>query len=170
MPAFRAGIPDQGTFPMTSQPRRKVVWGHLALLAVIVATIIAYLLDARAVSTRTTNLLLVQPLSILALILAAVVLPGVFVRPDSDETKEREGETRADLGRYVALIAALGFLAFSLEAIGFDIATFVFMLIAMAICGERRWLVNLAFSAVFTVLLIYGYGTITPFPFPLTIL
>lgn len=170
MPAIKAGIPHQGNLPMTTQPRRKMVWGHLALLAVIAVTIIAYLLDARAVSTRTTNLLLVQPLSIVALILAAIVLPGVFVKEGSDEANELEGETRGDLGRCFALIGALGFLAFSLETIGFDIATFVFMVFAMAICGERRWLVNLIFSAVFTVLLIYGYGTITPFPFPLTVL
>jgi hypothetical protein len=68
------------------------------------------------------------------------------------------------------LIGALAFLAFSLETIGFDIATFIFMVVALAICGERRWWVNLLFSALFTVFLIYGYGTITPFPFPLTIL
>lgn len=170
MPAAWAGMPHQGTNPMTSKPRHKVVWGHLALLAVIVATVIAYLLDARAVSTRTTNLLLVQPLSIVALILAAVVLPSLFVREDSEEAKVREGETRADLGRYFALMGGLGFLAFSLEIIGFDVATFVFMVFAMAVCGERRWLVNLIFSAIFTVALIYGYGTITPFPFPLTVL
>jgi len=147
-----------------------VVWGHLVLLAVIVVTVVAYLLDARGVSTRTTNLLLVQPLSIIALILAAFVLPGVFVRADSDEARARDGETPVQLARCIALIAALGFLAFSLELVGFDIATFAFMVFATAVCGERRWPVNLVFSALFTVLLIYGYGMITPFPFPLTVL
>ncbi len=154
---------------MTSKPRRKVVWGHLALLSVIVVTVIAYLLDARGVSTRPTNLLLIQPLSIFALILAAFILPGVF--PREDAAKEPiTGETRLDLMRCLALIAALGLLAFTLERIGFDVATFLFMVAAMAICGERRWWVNLGFSALFTILLIYGYGTITPFPFPLTVL
>lgn len=155
---------------MTPHPRHTVVWGHLALLAVIVATTIAYLLDARAVSTRTTNLILVQPLAILTVILAAIVLPGVFARKDPSDAQTQAGETRMDLARCVALIAALGFLAFTLEIVGFDIATFVFMVFAMAVCGERRWWVNLGFSAIFTVLLIYGYGTITPFPFPLTVL
>ena len=155
---------------MTSHPRRKAVWGHLALLAVIVATVVAYLLDARAVSTRPTNLLLIQPLAVVAVILAAIVLPGVFPREDSPEAQTHAGETGPDLARYAALIAALGFLAFTLERIGFDVATFLFMVFAMAVCGERRWLVNIGFSAAFTVLLIYGYGTITPFPFPLTVL
>lgn len=155
---------------MSSHPRRKVVWGHLALLTVIVVTIIAYLLDARAVSTRTTNLILVQPLSIVAIILAAFVLPGVFPHAGSEEAEAGAKETPMDLARCLALIAALGFLAFTLETIGFDVATFAFMVFSMAVCGERRWWVNLGFSAIFTVLLIYGYGTITPFPFPLTVL
>lgn len=155
---------------MTSNPRRKVVWGHLALLVLIAGTIITYLLDARAVSTRMTNLLLVQPLSIVALILVAFILPDIFVRPDTEDAKRHEGETPADLGRYFALMGGLGLLAFLMERIGFDIATFLFMVFAMAVCGERRWLVNIVFSAVFTVLLIYGYGAITPFPFPLTVL
>ncbi|NNU80168.1 hypothetical protein HMH01_06920 [Halovulum dunhuangense] len=155
---------------MSSKPARKVVWGHLALLSVIVVVIVAYLLDARAVSLRPNNLLLVQPASILGIILAAFVLPQCFPRTDSPEVVEKAAETPLDLLRIFILIAALGGLAFSLETIGFDIATFGFMVIGLAVCGERRWWVNLGYSAIFTVLLIYGYGTITPFPFPLTVL
>ncbi|VVS98544.1 tripartite tricarboxylate transporter TctB family protein [Rhizobium sp. EC-SD404] len=155
---------------MSTKPGRRVVWGHLLLLTVIVGVVIAYLLDARGVSTRVNNLLLVQPAAILALILAALVLPGIFPKRGSPEEDELPKETKGDLLRVFALIGALAFLAFSLETIGFDIATFIFMVVALAICGERRIWVNLLFSVVFTVFLIYGYGTITPFPFPLTIL
>ncbi len=155
---------------MSTQPRRKVVWGHLLLLCVIVGGIIAYVLDARGVSTRPTNLLLIQPLALLALVLAALILPSVFQRADSAEAKALEAETPIELGRCLALIGALGFLAFTLERIGFDIATFVFMVFSLGVCGERRWWANLGFSAIFTLALIYGYGAITPFPFPLTIL
>ncbi|MFN3661339.1 tripartite tricarboxylate transporter TctB family protein [Yoonia sp.] len=155
---------------MSILPNRKVVWGHLALVAVITGVTVAYIFDARGVSTRPTNLLLIQPLAIIIVVLAAFVLPGIFPRADSDEAKLHDGETCMDLTRSLAVIAALGFLAFTLERIGFDIATFAFMVVTLAICGERRWWVNLSFSAIFTVALIYGYGAITPFPFPLTIL
>ena len=155
---------------MSILSKRKVVWGHLALLAVIVVVTIAYILDARGVSTRATNLLLIQPLAVLIVILAAFVLPGIFPAADSEEAKLHEGETRMDLARAWAIILALGFLAFTLERIGFDVATFVFMVVTLAVCGERRWWVNLGFSAIFTLALIYGYGAITPFPFPLTVL
>ncbi|KEQ04214.1 tripartite tricarboxylate transporter TctB family protein [Pseudorhizobium pelagicum] len=155
---------------MSTKSGRKVIWGHLILLTVITGVVVAYLLDARGVSLRTNNLLLVQPAAILAFVLAAFVLPGIFPRADAAEEAETEGETRGDLVRVFILIAALAGLAFSLEVVGFDIATFAFMVIGLAVCGERRWWANLLFSAVFTVVLIYGYGTITPFPFPLTIL
>jgi len=155
---------------MSTKPGRKVVWGHLLLLTVIVGVTVAYLLDARSVSLRANNLLLVQPAAILALILAALVLPGIFARADEIEDDETQKETWSDLGRVAILIGALAGMAFLLETIGFDVATFCFMVIGLAVCGERRWWVNLLFSAVFTVFLIYGYGTITPFPFPLTFL
>lgn len=155
---------------MSTQSHRRVVWGHLALVAVIVAVTIAYIFDARGVSTRPTNLLLIQPLAVLIIILAAFVVPGLFPPATSDEAKMHDGETRMDLARALGIIAALGALAFTLERIGFDVATFGFMVVTLAICGERRWWVNLGFSAVFTVALIYGYGAITPFPFPLTVL
>ncbi|CCF18430.1 membrane protein of unknown function [Pseudorhizobium banfieldiae] len=155
---------------MSTKSGRKVVWGHLILLTVIVGVVVAYLLDARGVSLRTNNLLLVQPAAILAIVLAAFVIPGIFPRADTSEEAEANGETWVDLVRVFILIAALAGLAFSLEVVGFDIATFAFMVVALAVCGEKRWWVNLLFSALFTVFLIYGYGTITPFPFPLTIL
>lgn len=155
---------------MSILPNRKVVWGHLALLTVVVVVTIAYILDARGVSTRPTNLLLIQPLAVFIIVLAAFVLPGIFPPVDSDEAKIHAGETRMELARAWAIIAALGLLAFTLERIGFDVATFGFMVVTLAVCGERRWWVNLGFSAIFTVALIYGYGAITPFPFPLTIL
>ena len=147
---------------MSTKSGRKVVWGHLILLTVIVCVVAAYLLDARGVSLRTNNLLLVQPAAILALVLAALVLPGIFPRADAEEEAETKGETRGDLIRVFILIAALAGLAFSLEVVGFDIATFAFMVVGLAVCGEKRWWVNLLFSALFTVFLIYGYGTITP--------
>jgi hypothetical protein len=152
--------------------RLVVMWGHLALLALIGGVVIAYLLDARATSLRANNLLLVQPASILALILIALVVPQCFrrVAPDPPDAPDAPTETLGDLGKVAALAAAFGAFAVSLEIVGFDVATFAFMVIGLYICGERRWWLNLAFSGVFTVLLIYGYGAIIPFPFMLTVL
>lgn len=152
--------------------RRVVDWGHLALLGVIVAVVVAYLLDARATSLKTNNLLLVQPASILALLLAALVLPQIFRRVPEDKAPD-DAQRRAklaELARVGALASALGIFVFSLETIGFDIATFAFTAVGLWICGERRLWVIGVFSAVFTALVIYGYQQLVPYPFPLTLL
>lgn len=154
--------------------RLAVDWGHLALLLVICAVVVAYLLDARATSLNTNNLLLVQPAAIVALILAALILPQCFRR--REEGPEAEGaapvsrESWGELGKVAALAAAFGAFAISLETVGFDVATFVFTALGLYICGERRvWLIGL-FSAVFTTVIVYGYQLLVPYPFPLLLL
>lgn len=151
---------EGGRHPITVQ------WGHLALLALIAGVVIAYLLDARGTSLRINNLLLVQPAALLALALVAAVLPQCFVRG----RPAGEPESLGDLGRVAALAACFGALALGMEHVGFDVATFLFMVAGLWLCGERRWWVVLLFSAVFTTLLIWGYGALIPFPFPLMIL
>jgi hypothetical protein len=153
--------------------RRTVDWGHLALLLLICGVVIAYLLDARATSLKVNNLLLVEPAAIVALILAAMVLPQCFRRKEIDEA---DGEAAApkeswlDLGKVAALAAAFGAFALSLETVGFDVATFVFTALGIYICGERRvWLIAL-FSAAFTAGIVYGYQLLVPYPFPLLVL
>lgn len=158
----------------------QVQWGHLALLAVLGAVILGYLLDARATSLRTNNLILVQPVSILAMILLLLVLPQCFQReapPDAAEAEAEDiaaepvrRETPFELGKILVVMGAFVMLAFMLETIGFDIAVFSFLVLGIYVCGERNWIANIAFSAVFTALLIYGYGAIIPFPFPLAVL
>lgn len=154
---------------MASKPRRIIVmWGHLALLAVIAVIIIAYWMDTRAASMRMVNLLLVQPASIFALGLVLCIIPQCFRRVEHGE--EVEKETLGDLGKVFALMAAFISFALSMEYLGFDVATFAFMVVGLFLCGERNWFLNIGYSAVFTAGLIWGYGAIIPFPFPLTLL
>ncbi|MCL1629984.1 tripartite tricarboxylate transporter TctB family protein [Roseibaca sp. V10] len=163
---------------MTKTGKLKIQWGHLVLLAIIAGWILAYLLDARATSMRVSNLLLVQPVAILALILVLVLVPQCFVREQpNDNTLAANNqdtppakETPLELAKIGILTAAFVALAFLMERIGFDVSVFAFLVLGLYICGERNWIANLAFSAIFTVALIYGYGAIIPFPFPLAVL
>lgn len=149
------------------RPNRLVVnWGHLLLLVVIGGVILAYLLDARAASLKVNNLLFVQPAALIGLALVAAVLPQCFRRLSADVG----AEPLSALARPMMMMAALIAMAFVMDVIGFDIAVFLFLVIGLWLCGERNWLINIGFSAVFTVVLIYGYGAIIPFPFPLLIL
>jgi hypothetical protein len=152
--------------------RRLIVdWGHLALLMFISVVVLAYLLDARATSLRTNNLLLVEPAAIIALIFVALIVPQCFRRASGKEEAELEtGETLSELGKVAALAAGFGAFVVSLETAGFDVATFLFTAYGLYVCGERKlWLIAL-YSAIFTAIIVYGYQMLVPFPFPLGVL
>ena len=159
--------------------RRSIAWGHLAFLTFVSAVVIAYLFDARGVSLKVNNLLLVEPAAIIALILVACVLPQCFRRndpptstaPRDDPAVETQAANpRRELTRVGALAALLGVFSVFIEQIGFDVATFLFIAIGLVICGERRVWVIALFSAAFTVFVVYGYSTLVPYPFPMRIL
>lgn len=155
----------------------RVDWGHLALVLVICGVTVAYLWDARATSLKTNNLLLVQPGALLALGLALLVLPQCFRRtappaeaPTAADKAAARRELFAELGKVAALAAVFGAFVFSLETLGFDLATFLFTAFGLWVCGERKlWLIAI-FSAVFTLLIVYGYQMLVPYPFPLALL
>jgi hypothetical protein len=155
------------------KPALRVAWGHLALLLVFCCLIITYLLDARATSLNTNNLLLVQPGSIVALLLATIVLPQCFRRSapaTTNPTPPNRQLQRGALLSTAALGSAFGAFVFSLETVGFDVATFLFTAFGLYVCGERKlWLIG-AFSTLFTLLIVYGYKLLVPYPFPLTVL
>jgi hypothetical protein len=164
--------------------RYQVDWGHLLVVTLVVAVCVWYLFDARSVSLRANNILFVQPASIFAVLLYLLILPQCFRRVPDDPAEAaalaaaEEGESAApggvsslgDLMRVAALAAAFGFFAFSLEIIGFDVATWVFTLIGLFVCGERRLLVLLIFPLVFTAAVILGYQMLVPYPITTTVL
>ena len=153
--------------------RYRIEWGHLLLLAFIAGTVTWYLFDARGRSLNVNNLLLVQPVAILALFLCLVVLRQCFVPVSAEEPEVTPEERRADLvaiGRVAAMALAFGLFAFSLETVGFDVAAWLFVAVGLFICGERRWLVLILFPTLFTAALIYFFRALIPFPLPTTVL
>jgi hypothetical protein len=147
--------------------------GHLLFVGLIAAAIIWYLFDARGVSTSINNLLLIQPVALFALAMIVLIIPQLFVRADHvAEEKEEEYDPlapklptdRPQVIKMVTLGAALGVFVFALNIIGFDIAIFLFAAAAMLVCGERRPLHIIAFSAAVAVVAIYGFRALMPYP------
>jgi uncharacterized membrane protein len=158
------------------RPRYIVDWGHLLFLGVIAAAVLWYLLDAVSVSTNIHNLLLVGPLSVLALCLCVVIAPQCFRREDA-EVEPRSADPHAGGGasalqssdkRNLALIggvaACLGIYVLSLNIIGFDVATCLFVLAVMLICGERRPLPLILYPLVVAVVVIATFRALLPYP------
>jgi len=146
-----------------------VDWGHLLVATLIVGACIWYLADARSVSTAVENLLLVQPATILAVVLYLLILPQC-VRQVADAPGEagalepKAASPIADHLRIAAMAAAFGFFTFSLEPLGFDVSTWIFVTVGLFICGERRPWILAIFPPAFTAALVLGYQQLLPHP------
>jgi small-conductance mechanosensitive channel len=158
----------------------RVDWGHLLFVALIAAAVLWYLLDARSVSLRVNNLLLVQPVALFALLMVVLIIPQCFQRADreiaGDEQAEDDPlapalpkEARALI--QIGIVAvALGALVFTLNVIGFDIAIWLFCLVVMLVCNERRPLPLILYPIAVTLVLVYGFRALMPYPMVTTVL
>lgn len=147
-------------------PALKVDWGHLATVIGIGAWVLWYLFDARSVSLDQQNLLVVQPLSILVVVLLIAVLPQCIRREELPEGLRPESLDRAGALRIFLLMLAFGGLVALMFKVGFDLSVFLFCLACLLIAGERRVWFLAVFSLVTTLLLVKGYKALVPYPMP----
>jgi hypothetical protein len=150
------------------QTRRQPAWAELGFVTVIAAGVFAFLLEARGVSRDPQNLLLLQPTAWLVLALWAVLAAGCLLRQVPADAPP--GESRADLIRILAMVAAFGLFIAGLEQVGYDVAICVFILAGLVIGGERHPLALLLFPPIFTLAVIHGFRMLIPYPFPTGIL
>jgi hypothetical protein len=151
--------------------RYVIDWGHLIFLAAIGAWVLWYLLDAISASLNIHNLLLVAPLSVVALCLCLVVLPQCFRRAGEFEAQPSAPDAHAlgsmSLGKLApvgGLVVALGLYVSLLNVIGFDVGTWLFVLATMLICGERRWLPLALYPSLVSLVLIGAFRALLPYP------
>jgi hypothetical protein len=157
----------------------RIEWLHLTFITIVAGFVLWYLLDARSVSLSVNNLLLVQPLAIFALLMYLLIVPQCF-RP-ADETNEPEAPAADDplqpqlpegraLGRVGLLGLALGAFVFSLNTLGFDVAIWLFALVTMAVCGERRPIPLIVYPLAVALVAVYGFRALMPYPMATTFL
>jgi hypothetical protein len=148
-------------------PRRfSVDWGHLLTVLAIAAWTLWYLADLRSVSLHPENTLLVQPLSIILLIMLAAVIPQCIRAHKLPEELQPEPLDKAGFLRILAIMSAFVGLVWCMFAFGFDLGVFLFCIVGLFICGERRWWVMLLFSVLTTIVMIKGYQLLVPFQMP----
>jgi hypothetical protein len=159
--------------------RYEVDWGHLLFLTVIGGAVLWYLLDAASVSLNIHNLLLVGPLSVLALGLCLVILPQCFKRTEEYDAPRSVPDVQVSpisgarsvgswqgghLWPVVGLVVSLGLYVSLLNVIGFDVGTWLFVLAVMLICGERRPLPLIAYPLLVALILISAFRALLPYP------
>lgn len=149
-------------------PRRfRVDLPHLAFATGIAAWAAWYGRDAWLASAEVENLILIVPAAIAAIILYLFVAAGCF-RPAETETPVRQSRHGgASGGKIAGTMAMLTAFAVAGPLIGFDVAVFVYLLAMLLFLGERRILVLTLVPVAFTLVVVFGFGTLLDTPLPM---
>ena len=144
---------------------------HVAFVSAIVGFCAWYLFDARSASTNVQNLLLVEPAAILVLVLYIVILRDAVtverLGASLPSVSQREKLAPRFRRRIFGAMALLGLYVLTMAEIGFDIATFLYVLATLCLLGERRISVLLLVPLLFSAIVIYAFGTLLSLPVPL---
>ena len=144
---------------------------ELALAGFFLLIAVWYLLDAYRASARTENLLLILPAAIVVILLCCWIIGSFLVHAlrKTDFYRQRCSEEPKER-KPVSVFGAMCILAayvLSMDWIGFDAATFLFMMALMFLQGERRIFWLSGFSLVFAVLVSLFFEYMIPYPMPM---
>jgi hypothetical protein len=154
---------------MTTAPLyRRLDWAHLALLGVLTSVVCWYLFDAAHASRRVENLIFVVPIGAFALVLAAAAAGGIVRAALRDDTAAAEARSPVN-ARTIALMTAFALYVGAMQHVGFDVASVLFIGVALWLQGERRWLLLLVYAPVFGLGACYGFKQMLPYAMPTTL-
>lgn len=153
--------------------RKRFDIGHATFVLFITSFVIWYFIDAYSASSSIQNLILIAPASALALVLCAIVLFQIFSAPKSpapEKVPEKGDEAGTETVdgwkrfRSPIFIVLFGLYILTMDVIGFDVATFLFVAAAMFLQGERRLWVIAGYSLGFGTLVILVFSMLLPYP------
>ncbi len=152
--------------PLRVRKSLSIDWGHLFTVMAMGAWALWYLADLREASLSLENTLLVQPLIFVFVLMLLAVIPQCLHKKDLPEELHPEVLDRVSFLKIFSLMSAFALCIWGLFAVGFDISVFLFTIVALWICGERRLWIILLFSSLATVILVKGYQLLVPFQMP----
>ncbi|MFG1488182.1 tripartite tricarboxylate transporter TctB family protein [Oceanospirillum sp. HFRX-1_2] len=143
----------------------KKMYADLAVLAGLVAFVLWYLADAWSASQSVENLILILPIAGLAVLLCTLDLINQLRKGPTEEHDSREPivEIMPVMGLFAAYVLTL-------EWLGFDVGTLLFVSAFLWLQGERRkvWLLGYGLCFAFLVALFFSY--MLPYPMPMLLL
>jgi hypothetical protein len=145
---------------------------HLLFVTAIAGWCAWYWFDAWAAAADIQNLSLIEPMAILALAVYLLILPSCIRIRSSTEAVGPVPSPRPALApafrtRIIGAILLLALYVAASVTIGFDVASFCYILATLVFLGERRIAVLLLLPAGFCLVAIYCFGTILATPLPL---
>ncbi len=141
---------------------------HLAVVTAITGFCLWYFLDARSASNTLENLLLIEPAAIGALILFFLILRDVVkvVHDPAAVPPARPPLPRIVRIRIIGCMALLAGYVASLDVIGFDAATVLYVGATLASLGERRPMALVALPLLFGIIVVYVFRRLVTVPVP----
>ncbi|WP_417883368.1 tripartite tricarboxylate transporter TctB family protein [Vibrio rumoiensis] len=126
--------------------------------------VILYSLSAWKASNTPENMILILPVSAIALILCAIeLIQQVLGKSQSVERGQPVKEVAPIMGLFTAYVL-------SLEWIGFDVATVLFVASFLLVQGERRWVWIVGYSICFGLVMSVFFAQMLPYPMPMSLL
>ncbi len=125
--------------------------------------VIWYALDAHRASSSLENMILILPITAITLCLC---LYDFFTHKDEIEDDKDKKE---DITTVLPVIILFTLYVFTLEILGFDIGTVIFIALFLFFHGETRWTWILGYSLVYGFLISYFFSLMLPYPMPMLI-
>ncbi|MBF7053079.1 tripartite tricarboxylate transporter TctB family protein [Halomonas sp. KAO] len=142
-------------------------YGDLLVLMALAAFTLWYLLDAIRVSSAIQNLLLILPLSLVVL---AIVALEVGVRLKKGTLLVREESEGEPLHHTLPVVGLFAVYVLSLQSLGFDVATVLFIAAFLVLKGERNWPLLGGYSLAFGFGVALFFSQMLPYPMHMLIL
>ena len=135
------------------------------LLLSIVLFIAWYTYDAYSALASTENMIFIAPIAGVTLILSLLELYNQL------KNKNKEEEEVKDKFKDImpAIFIFAGYIL-SLEFLGFDIGTVIFIAIFLKVHGEKKWKNIVFYSLLFGILVPLFFSSMLPYPMPMSIL
>ena len=146
---------------MTRKPFTTHQWLDIAVLVVLIIFTAWYLYDSYTASTHIMNLILVLPLAGLIIALCTFELIRQVVKPTAPP------EDQETISSVAPVILLFGAYVLSLNWLGFDVGTFLFVASFLWINGEKRIHWILAYSVVFAAVTALFFSKMLPYPMPM---
>ncbi len=136
----------------------------LVVLLVLASLVVLYGIDAYQASSEILNLILVLPLIAIVLVLCLVQFI-IELRDRKSDIPARESV--ADVAPVIGLFALY---VLTLQWLGFDIGTMLFVAAFLWLQGERRWRWLIGYSMSLGFGLALFFSAMLPYPMPMLLL
>jgi hypothetical protein len=143
---------------------KKSKLSDVAVLVVLAGLVVIYGVDSVRASTHILNLVLVLPVTVIVLILCVFQF-AVEMRRNDEDIGSRDA-----VKPVLPVMALFAAYVLSLEWLGFDVGTFVFLLAFLWVHGERRWPWLVGYAVSFSSLMALFFSKMLPYPMPMLVL